>query len=66
MTIIALLFLILALITVVSWLWPNWAFTAAPVITPRTLIGLIITLIVLYLVYLVVVALFGPGPPVAR
>jgi hypothetical protein len=64
MGLVALIFLLLALLIVISALWPNWNFTAGPVMTPNRIIGLIIALVVLFLIYLLVVTLFGGGPVV--
>lgn len=59
MSIIALVFLLIALLMVISAFFPNWNFAGGPAVTPDRIIGLIIGLVVLFLVYLIVVALFG-------
>jgi hypothetical protein len=66
MTIIALVFLLIALLMVISAFFPNWAFAAGPVVSPNRVIGLVIGLVVLFVIYLIVVALFGAGPLLAR
>jgi hypothetical protein len=59
MNIVALVFLLLALLIVISAFFPSWNFTGGPVIAPNRIIGLVIALVVLFIVYLIVVALFG-------
>lgn len=62
MGVVALVFLLIALLMVISAFFPSWAFSAGPVVTPNRMVGLIISLVVLFIVYLIVVALFGGGP----
>jgi hypothetical protein len=62
MPIIQLIFLLIALLMVISALFPAWNFAAGPSVAVNRLIGLLIGLVVLYIVYLIVVALFGGGP----
>lgn len=66
MSIIALIFLLIALLMVISAFFPAWNFGAGPVVTPNRLIGLVIGLVVLYICYLIVGALFGAGPVLAH
>jgi hypothetical protein len=65
MSIVALVFLLIALLMVLGALFPSWNFTN-PVVTPNRIIGLVIGLVVLFIVYLIVVALFGSGVVVTR
>lgn len=66
MTLVALIFLLLALLIVIGTLFPGWNFAAGPLLSPNRIIGLIVGLVVLFIVYIVVVALFGGGPVVGR
>ena len=59
MGIVQLVFVLIALLVVISVLFPGWRFGAGPVLTPNTLIGLIMALLILFIVYLLVLALFG-------
>lgn len=59
MSIVALVFLLIALLIVISAFFPNWNFSGGPVVTPNRMVGLIIALVVLFIVYLIVAALFG-------
>lgn len=61
MSIIQLVFVLIALLMVIGAFFPNWNFQAGPVISPNRLIALLIGLLVLFVVYLIVVALFGTG-----
>lgn len=61
MSLVALVFLLIALLMVISAFFPNWNFAGGPVVGPNRIIGLIIGLVVLFIVYLIVVALFGSG-----
>lgn len=64
MSIIALVFLLLALLMVISAFFPAWNFSAGAIVTPNRIIGLLISLVVLFIVYVIVQALFGVGPVV--
>lgn len=66
MSVIALVFMLIALLMVISAFFPGWAFASGAVLAPNRIVGLLIGLVVLYLVYLIVVALFGVGPSIAR
>lgn len=57
MPVIALIFLLLALLWVLACILPNWS--GPPVLTPGTLVRCVIGLIVLFVLYLIVVALVG-------
>ena len=50
---------------VIAVFFPNWNFSTV-VVTPGRLIALLIGLVVLFLVYLIVVALFGAALGVAH
>lgn len=66
MTLVGLIFLLIALLLVVSVLFPSWNFRNGPALTVNALITLIISLLVLFVIYLLVVALFGAGPVISR
>lgn len=57
MSVIALIFLLLALLWLLYSIWPNWS--GPPVLTPWSLVRCIVGLIVLFILYLIFVALFG-------
>lgn len=57
MPVIALIFLLVALLWVLSCILPNWS--GPPVVTPGSLVRCLIGLVVIFLLYLIVVALFG-------
>lgn len=58
MNIVAVIFLLIALLMVIAALFPNGNFTS-PTVTVNRVIGLIIGLVLLFIVYLIVEALFG-------
>lgn len=62
MGVIALIFLLIALLMVLAAFFPAWNFSAGPVVTPGRIIGLVVGLVVLYLIYLIVLALFAGVP----
>lgn len=62
MTLVGLIFLLLAILLVVSVLFPSWNFRNGLVLTVNAIVTLIISLLVLFIIYLIVVALFGAGP----
>lgn len=62
MSVIALVFLLIALLMVLSAFFPAWNFSAGPVVTANRVVGLVVGLVVLWIVYLIVLALFGAGP----
>lgn len=62
MGVIALVFLLIALLMVLATFFPAWNFAAGPVVAVNRIIGLVIGLIVLYVIYLIVLALFGGVP----
>lgn len=64
-TIVALLFLLIALLMVVYTFFPGWSF-AAPVLSVGRIIGLVIGLVVLYIVYLLVMAILGTAVGLPR
>jgi hypothetical protein len=57
MGILELVFLLLAVLWILSCILPNWS--GPPALTPATLMRCIIGLIVLFIVYIIVGALFG-------
>jgi hypothetical protein len=66
MPVVELVFLLIALLMVISAFFPNWNFSGGPVVTANRVIGLVIGLIILFIVYLIVVALFGAALTVGR
>lgn len=62
MGIVQLVFLLIAVLMVIGTLFPDWNFSRGPVIAPNRLIALVIGLVVLFILYLIVLSLFGPGP----
>lgn len=62
MSVIALIFLLIALLMVVATFFPSWNFAAGPAVAINRVIGLLIGLVVLYIVYLIVLALFAGVP----
>jgi hypothetical protein len=59
---VQLLFLLIALLMVISAFFPSWNFAAGPAVEVSRRVGLLIGLIILYILYLIVVSLFGGGP----
>ena len=57
--IVTLLFLLIALLMVVYTFFPAWRFDAGPVVGVGRVIGLLIGLVVLYIVYLLVLAILA-------
>lgn len=55
--VVTLLFLLIALLMVIYTFLPTWDFP--PVVSIPRIIGLVVGLIVLYLVYLIVMAILG-------
>lgn len=55
--IVGLIFLLLALLWILSCILPNWS--GPPVLTPGSLVRCIVGLIVLLILYFIVVALLG-------
>lgn len=62
MAVVALVFLLIALLMVLTAFFPAWNFSAGPAVAVNRIIGLVIGLVVLYIIYLIVIALFGGGP----
>lgn len=66
MAVVALVFLLIALLMVLTAFFPAWNFSAGPAVSVNRIIGLVIGLVVLYIIYLIVIALFGGGPILAH
>lgn len=62
--IIGLLFLLIALMMVIYTFLPNWPAQSTPVVNIARIVGLIIGLVVLYLVYVLVLAIVSHLPGV--
>lgn len=65
LAVVQLLFLLIALLLVVNAFWPGWNFNVGPTFAVRALIVLLIELVVLYIAYLIVLAIFGLGTGLA-
>lgn len=63
MNLIGLIFLLLALLWVLSCILPSW--TLPLVLTPASLVRCIVGIVVLFVIYLIVTAFFG-GVPILR
>lgn len=59
MDIVALIFLVLALVMVVTAFFPSWNFDGGFVFSFGRLLALLLGLIVLYLIFLIVESMFG-------
>ena len=62
MNVVQLVFLLLALLYVLSCLFPGWNWPMQ--VSPPVFVRIVIGLLVIFILYLIVVALFGAGPVV--